>query len=90
MAITTKLTTYWNIESPLKWVEFVIKLKEIVHNQVYLNNSQKLHYLQHHFLGIAKRAILDFSNDERGYIISLKRLKYKFGEKSRIAEAHPY
>ena len=32
--------------SPLKWVEFVIKFKEIVYNHVYLNNSQKLHYLQ--------------------------------------------
>ena len=74
--------------SPLKWVEFVIIFKEIGHNDVYLKNSQKLHYLQQHVSGIAKRAILGFSNDERGYILSLKRLKYEFGEKSRIAVAH--
>ena len=60
--------------SPLKQVEFVIKFKEILHNHVYLNNSQKLHYLQQHVSGIAKRAILGFSNDKRGYILSLKRL----------------
>ena len=74
--------------SLLKWVEFVTKFKETVHNHVYLNNSRKLHYLQQHVSGIAKTAILGFSNDERGYILSLKRLKYKFGEKSRIAETH--
>ena len=68
--------------SPLKWVEFVNKFKEIVYNHVYLNNSQKLHYLQQHVSGIAKRAILGFSNDERGYILSLKRLKHKFWEKT--------
>ena len=32
--------------SALMWVEFVIKFQEIMHNHVYLNNSQKLHYLQ--------------------------------------------
>ena len=74
--------------SPLQWVEFVIKFKEIMHNHVYLNNSQKLHYLKQHVSGLAKRAILGFSNDERGYILSLKRLKYKFVEKSRMAKAH--
>ena len=68
----------------LKWVEFVIKFKEILQSHVYLNNSQKLHYLQQHASGIAKKAILGFFNDERRYI----RLKYKFGEKSRMTEAH--
>ena len=65
----------------------MIKYKEIVHNHVSLNNSQKLHYLQQHVSGIAKRAILDFSNDERGYILFLNRFKYKSGEKSPLAEA---
>ena len=31
--------------SPLKWAEFVIKSKKILHDHVYLNKSQKLHYL---------------------------------------------
>ena len=69
-------------------MEFMIKFKEIVHNHAYLNYSQKLHYLQQHVSGIAKRAILGFSSDKRGYILSLKRLKYKSGEKSCMAEAH--
>ena len=45
-------------------------------------------YLEQHVSGIAKRAILGLSSDKRGYILSLKRLKYKFWEKSYIAEAH--
>ena len=52
--------------SPLKWVKFVIKFREIVHNYVQLKTSQKLHYLQQHISGIAKRTILGFSNKERG------------------------
>ena len=31
--------------SPFTWVEFVTKFKDIAHDQSYLNNSQKLHYL---------------------------------------------
>ena len=65
--------------SPLKWIEFVIKFQKIVHNHV---------YLEQHVSGIAKRAILGLSSDKRGYILSLKRLKYKFWKKSYIAEAH--
>ena len=37
--------------SPFTWVEFVTKFKDIVHDQSYLNNSQKLHYLQQHVTG---------------------------------------
>ena len=59
-----------------------------MHNHVYLKNSQKLHYLKQHVSGLVKRAILGFSNEERGYILSLKRFKYKFVEKSRMAKAH--
>ena len=64
------------------------KFKDIVHNQSYLNNSQKLHYLQQHVTGEARRAIHGLSTDKRGYVLSLKRLKWTFGQISRIAEAH--
>ena len=74
--------------SSLKWVKFVIKFKEIVHNDVHLKSLQKLHYLQQNILGIAKRTMLGFSNEEWRYIPSLKRLKYKFEQKSRIVEDH--
>ena len=74
--------------SPYTWVEFVTKFKDIVHDQSYLNKSQKLHYLQQHVTGETRRAIHGLSTDKRGYVLSLKRLKYTFGQRSRIAQAH--
>ena len=74
--------------SPLALVEFVTKFKDIVHDQSYLNNSQKFHYLQQHVTDEARRAIHGLSTDKRGYVLSLKRLKCSFGQRSRIAQAH--
>ena len=59
-----------------------------MHNYVYLNNSQKLHYLQQHVSEIVKRAMLGFFSGERRYILSLKRLKYKFAQKLGIVEVN--
>ena len=69
-------------------MEFVTKFKDIIHDQSYPNNSQKLHYLQQHVTGEARRAIHRLSTDKRGYVLSVKRLKYTFGQRSRIAQAH--
>ena len=41
----------------MKWVEFVIKFKELVHDQVYLTVNQKFIFLMQHVEGEAKRAI---------------------------------
>ena len=43
--------------------------------------------LLQHLTGQPKRAVKQFGNDSRGYILSLKRLKYLFGQKSKIAAA---
>ena len=74
--------------SPFTWVEFVTKCEDIVHNQSYLINSQKLHYLQQHVTGESRRAIYELSTNKRGYALFLKRLKYTFGQRSKIAQAH--
>ena len=73
--------------SPFTWVEFVTKFKDIVHDQSYLNNSQKLHYLQQHVTGEGKHAIHGLPTDKRGYVLSLKRLQYTFEQRLRIAQA---
>ena len=39
-------------------------------------------------IGQARRAIHAYSNDKRGYIFSLRRLKCVFGQKSKGAQAH--
>lgn len=66
------------------WVDFIIKFKDIFHYQNYLTNNKKLHYLQQHVTRETKRAIQGFENDRRGYILLFKKLKYIFGQKSRI------
>ena len=64
--------------SPFTWVEFVTKFKDVVHDQSYLNNLQKLHYLQQYVTGEARRAIHGLSTNKRGYVLFLKRLRYTF------------
>ena len=74
--------------NPMKWVEFVIKFKELVHDQAYLKVNQKFIFLIQHMEGQAKRAIQVFSSNKKGYILALKRLKYMFGQRSQISQAY--
>ena len=74
--------------SPLDWVEFIIEFKDILHSRTFLSDPQKLTYLHQHLTGEAKRAVQGFANDQRGYVFSLKRLKFIFGQRPRIAQAH--
>ena len=71
----------------LQWVDFVMKFKDIVHDQEYLSDNQKYQLLLQHLTGEAKRAVKGFSNDTQGYVMSLKKLKYLFGRRPRIAQA---
>ena len=50
------------------------RIRRYCHDQSYLNNSQKLRDLQQHVTGEA-------------YVLSLKRLKYTFGQRSKTAQA---
>ena len=47
-----------------------------------------MHYLQQHVTGETRCAIHGLSTGKRRYILSLKRLKYSFGQRSRIAQEH--
>ena len=68
-------------------MEFITKFRDLVHNQIYLNDSQRRIYLQQHLTGEAKRSVQGFTDDKNGYTKSLKRLKFLFGQRSRIAQA---
>ena len=74
--------------NPLQWVELITNYKEIVHDQAYLTNNQKFIYLMQHVDGEAKRALQVFSTNKGGCILALKRIKYMFGQKSRISQAY--
>ena len=73
--------------SALKWVDFITKFRDLVHNQDYLNDTQRHLYLTQQLIGQAERAVKGFASDSRGYVLSLQRLKFYFGQKSKIAQA---
>lgn len=70
-----------------KWVEFVSKFYDIVHKQPYLDSFQKRTYLMQHLKGEALRALDGFANDDQGYVNSLKKLKYMFGNRVYVAQS---
>ena len=70
-----------------KWVLFISSFFDMVHKQPYLDVFQKRTYLIQHLVGEPKKAIEGFANDADGYIASLKRLKYFFGNPSLVAQA---
>ena len=73
--------------SALKWVTFITRFRDIVHNQEYLNDTQRHLYLTQKLVGQAERAVKGFPSDTRGYVLSLQRLKFYFGQKSKITQA---
>ena len=66
--------------SRTKWLEFVVKFKDLVHDLQCL--TERMTYLLQHLEGKAKRAVQYFSSDKVGYIMALKRLKYVWSETS--------
>ena len=73
--------------SPTKWVNFITKFRDVVHLQKYLNDSQRCLQLMQQLEGPAERSVTGYTHDSRGYVLSLKRLKFLFGRKSKVAQA---
>ena len=72
---------------PGDWVDFIVKFRDIVHKQTYLTDFQRNQLLLQHLEGEAKRSVKGYATDSRGYVLSLKRLKYLFGQRPLIAQA---
>ena len=73
--------------SPLVWLEFVSRFKDLVHDQPYLTVLRKSTLLLQHLDKQAKRSVQGYPRDANGYVTSLKRLKFLFGQKDKIAQA---
>ena len=71
----------------LDWVEFIVKFRDVVHNQPYLSDNQRNQLLLQHLREEAKSAVKGYANDPHGYVMSLKTLKYLFGQRSTVARA---
>ena len=74
--------------SPLKWVQFVVHFKEMVHLQPFLSSAQRVAYLLQHLQGDAWKAVQGHGIDWFGYVQSLKRLKFMFGQRASVVQAH--
>ena len=74
--------------NPIKWVDFIVKFKELVHDRAYLGSNRKFIYLMQHIEEEAKRALKVFSTNKEGYILTLRGMKYVFGQRPQISQAH--
>ena len=77
----------WFDGTPSNYVDFITSFRDLVHNQDYLSTLQRCVYLHQAVRGEVKRSIQGFRNDFEGYVMALKRIKYMFGQRSRIAES---
>jgi len=59
----------------------------MAHKQPYLDSFQKRSYLLQNLKGEPLKAVKGYDNSCEGYILSLKRLKYMFGNRSLVAQA---
>ena len=58
------------------YIEFMTKIKDLVHDQPFLSDIQRSTQLLQRLKGEAKQAVRSFSQDWFGYVSSLKKLKF--------------
>ena len=73
--------------SPGDWVDFIIKFRDLVHLQEYLNDGQRIRLLLQQLKGEARRSVKGFANNAKGYVLALKKIKYLFGQRPMVAQA---
>ena len=73
--------------SPLSWPHWIGRLKSIVHDQPFLNDSQRLAYLQNIVTGAAKTEIQYLGEDGANYALALRMLKARFADAGKIVRA---
>jgi len=70
--------------SPLNWPLWIGRFKSIVHDQPFLNDSQRLAYLWNNITGAAESEIQFLGEDGANYILALKMLKMRFADSGKI------
>ena len=73
--------------SPLAWPSWIGRFKTIVHDQPFLNDSQRLAYLQNTVIGAAGSEIQFLGEDGANYILALRMLKARFADAGKIVRA---
>ena len=73
--------------TPELWVDFIGKFYDMVHKQPFLDSFQKHAHLIQNLRGEPLKAVRGFNSNYEGYVQSLQRLKYMFGNRSLVAQA---
>jgi len=73
--------------SPLAWPSWIGRFKSIMHDQPFLNDSQRLVYLQNTVIGAAESEIQFLGEDGANYILALRMLKARFADSGKIVRA---
>ena len=70
--------------SPLHWPLWIGRFKSIIHDQPFLNDGQRLAYLQNTVTGAAESEIQFLGEDGANYILALRMLKARFTDSGKI------
>ena len=73
--------------SPLAWPAWIGRFKTIVHDQPFLNDSQRWASLQNTVIGAAGSEIQFLGEDCANYILALRMLKARFADAGKIVRA---
>ena len=74
--------------SPLDWVDFSLKFKNKIHDNVYLTKSQKLSLLQDSLGQTPKGRIFGYLWDAQFYELALQKLKKLYGDENAIVNSY--
>lgn len=88
--ITADVTMAWLIQqslqrvaiptfngSALPWISFITNFCDIVHEQGYLTDEQRMFYLMDHLTCEGKMSVTGFAHNQSGYVTALNRSKIK-------------
>ncbi|KAK3748501.1 hypothetical protein QZH41_000351 [Actinostola sp. cb2023] len=73
--------------SPMAWPDWISRFKSVVHNQPFLNDNQRMAYLQTLVTSAAKTEIQYLGEDGMSYTLALRNLKSRFADAGKIVRA---
>lgn len=73
--------------SAMAWPDWISRFKSVVHDQPFLNDHQRMAYLQSLVTSAAKTEIQYLGEDEMNYPVALRILKSRFDDAGKIVRA---
>ncbi|KAK3736571.1 hypothetical protein QZH41_003145 [Actinostola sp. cb2023] len=73
--------------SPMAWPDWISRYKSVVHDQTFLNDNQRMAYLQTLVTSAAKTEIQYLGEDGMSYTLALRILKSIFADAGKIVRA---